>query len=77
MKGRAVRTIAFAGMVESAREMLARHGLDRHSGGQARQVDGAVRTGVPGDAEVGFPEGSLPTGGLPGARPKGAAAPRA
>ena len=51
--------------------VLARHGLDRHSGGQARGADGAVRTGVPGDEEVGFPEGSLPTGGLPGVPPKG------
>jgi hypothetical protein len=51
--------------------VLARHGLDRHSGGQARQTDGAVRTGVPGDEEVGFPEGSLPTGGLPGVAPPG------
>ncbi|MCA0145550.1 Rv2578c family radical SAM protein [Blastococcus sp. LR1] len=54
--------------------LLARHGLDRQSGGAARQVDGAVATGVPGDEEVGFPEGSLPTaglptGGLPGVRP--------
>jgi hypothetical protein len=29
--------------------------------------------GVPGDPEVGFPEGSLPTAGLPGVRPKGGA----
>jgi DNA repair photolyase len=54
--------------------LLARHGLDRQSGGAARQVDGAVAAGVPGDEEVGFPEGSLPTaglptGGLPGVRP--------
>jgi DNA repair photolyase len=47
--------------------LLVRHGLDRHSGGAARK---AVATGVPGDAEVGFPAGSLPTGGLPGVRPK-------
>jgi hypothetical protein len=51
--------------------VLARYGLDRQSGGAARQADDAVRTGVPGDEEVGFPEGSLPTRGLPGARPKG------
>ncbi|HYH24598.1 MAG TPA: Rv2578c family radical SAM protein [Blastococcus sp.] len=48
--------------------LLARHGLDRRSGGAARQADGAVATGVPGDEEVGFPEGSLPSGGLPGGR---------
>jgi DNA repair photolyase len=51
--------------------LLARYGLDRQSGGQARQTDEAVRTGVPGDEEVGFPAGSLPVGGLPGLRPKG------
>ena len=51
--------------------ILSRHGLDRQSGGRARQADGAMQAGVPGDAEVGFPEGSLPTGGLPGVRPKG------
>jgi len=48
--------------------LLARHGLDRRSGGAARQADEAVATGVPGDEEVGFPEGSLPSGGLPGGR---------
>jgi DNA repair photolyase len=50
--------------------ILSRYGLDRQSGGTARQADDAVRTGVPGDEEVGFPAGSLPTGGLPGVRPK-------
>jgi DNA repair photolyase len=50
--------------------ILARHGLDRQSGGAARAADPALTTGVPGDAEVGFPAGSLPTGGLPGVRPK-------
>ncbi|NEK85775.1 radical SAM protein [Blastococcus saxobsidens] len=49
--------------------LLARHGLDRRSGGAARQIDGPIATGVPGDEEVGFPDGSLPTGGLPGVRP--------
>ncbi|TQN43004.1 intein/intein [Blastococcus colisei] len=49
--------------------LLAKHGLDRQSGGAARGADPAVASGVPGDAEVGFPDGSLPTGGLPGARP--------
>ncbi|MDP5183328.1 intein-containing Rv2578c family radical SAM protein [Blastococcus sp. BMG 814] len=38
--------------------LLARHGLDRRSGGAARQVE---VTGVPGDEEVGFPTGSLPS----------------
>jgi DNA repair photolyase len=50
--------------------LLARHGLDRQAGGQARKVEAAIATGVPGDEEVGFPAGSLPTGGLPGLRPK-------
>ncbi|WP_231486883.1 intein-containing Rv2578c family radical SAM protein [Candidatus Blastococcus massiliensis] len=51
--------------------LLARHGLDRQSGGAARGADGRIATGVPGDEEVGFPAGSLPTGGMPGVRPKG------
>src|SRR3954463_4479559 len=55
----------------------ARYGLDRQSGGAARQADDAVRTGVPGDAEAGFPAGSLPTRGLPGVRPKGELPPAA
>jgi DNA repair photolyase len=51
--------------------LLATHGLDRRSGGAARQVaEPVITSGVPGDPEVGFPEGSLPTGGLPGVRPK-------
>ncbi|MBN1092676.1 Rv2578c family radical SAM protein [Blastococcus sp. TML/M2B] len=50
--------------------LLARHGLDRQSGGAARGVDPAIATGVPGDEEVGFPAGSLPSGGMPGVRPK-------
>jgi DNA repair photolyase len=50
--------------------ILARHGLDRQSGGTARKADGAIATGVPGDEEVGFPQGSLPSGGMPGVRPK-------
>ena len=40
--------------------LLARHGLDRQNGGTARKVE-AIATGVPGDEEVGFPAGSLPT----------------
>jgi DNA repair photolyase len=51
--------------------LLARHGLDRQKGGAARGVDAGIATGVPGDEEVGFPAGSLPTGGLPGVRPQG------
>jgi DNA repair photolyase len=50
--------------------LLTRHGLDRQKGGQARGVGAGIATGVPGDEEVGFPEGSLPTGGLPGIRPE-------
>jgi len=50
--------------------LLARHGLDRQSGGEARAADGVTATGVPGDQEVGFPAGSLPTRGMPGVRPK-------
>src|SRR3954447_24311096 len=41
--------------------LLARHGLDRRSGGEARGADGVTATGVPGDEEVGFPAGSLPS----------------
>ena len=51
--------------------LLAKHGLDRQKGGAPRQVDAGIATGVPGDKEVGFPAGSLPTGGLPGVRAKG------
>jgi DNA repair photolyase len=51
--------------------LLAKHGLGWQKGGTARQVDQAVAAGVPGDEEVGFPDGSLPMGGLPGVRPKG------
>jgi DNA repair photolyase len=47
------------------RPLLGRHGLDRQSGGAARGADPAVATGVPADEEVGFPQGSLPSGGLP------------
>jgi DNA repair photolyase len=56
--------------------LLAAHGLDRQSGGTARGADPALATGVPGDEEVGFPSGSLPTGGMPGVRPKETAAAR-
>ena len=50
--------------------LLTRHGLDRQSGGSARGASGPVATGVPGDEEVGFPEGSLPSGGMPGVWPR-------
>jgi DNA repair photolyase len=53
--------------------LLTRHGLDRQKGGQAR----GVATGVPGDEEVGFPDGSLPSAGMPGVRPTGARPPEA
>jgi len=36
--------------------MLAAHGLDRHTGGAARGIDG----GLPGDESASFPHGSLP-----------------
>ena len=52
--------------------LLAKHGLDRQSGGSARGVGSGTATGVPGDAEVGFPPGSLPTDRLPGIRTHGA-----
>jgi DNA repair photolyase len=54
-------------------QLLPRHGLDRQSGGTARQ---AITRGVPGDEEVGFPEGSLPASGLPDVRPTSAASER-
>ncbi len=50
--------------------LLRKHGLDRQSGGSARGATDAIATGVPGDEEVGFPAGSLPTGGMPGVGPK-------
>jgi DNA repair photolyase len=55
--------------------LLAKHGLDRQSGGTARKADPAIASGVPGDPDVGFPAGSLPVAGLPGVRPKGDARP--
>jgi DNA repair photolyase len=51
--------------------LLARHGLDRPSGGGARGADAREAAGVPGDEEVGFPAGSLPAGGLSGVRTAG------
>jgi DNA repair photolyase len=56
--------------------LLAKHGLDRQSGGTARKADPAIATGMPGDPEAGFPEGSLPTAGFAGARPKGESRPQ-
>jgi DNA repair photolyase len=58
-------------LAQQVAPVLAAHGLDRQSGGAARQTDGPIAAGVPGDEEVGFPEGSLPTSGMPGVRPKG------
>jgi DNA repair photolyase len=55
--------------------LLAKHGLDRQRGGAARTAVSGIAAGVPGDPEVGFPDGSLPTGGLPGVRPKEEARP--
>jgi DNA repair photolyase len=55
-------------LAQRVARLLARHGLDRQSGGTARTSETAIATGVPGDEEVGFPAGSLPTGGLPGVR---------
>ena len=51
--------------------LLRKHGLDRQAGGTARGASDPIATGVPGNEEVGFPQGSLPTGGMPGVRPKG------
>jgi DNA repair photolyase len=45
--------------------LLVRHGLDGRKGGAARTVDDRIVSGVPGDEEVGFPSGSLPSDGLP------------
>src|SRR3954452_9935991 len=45
--------------------LLAAHGLDRQNGGAARTIRPRPPAGVPGDEEVGFPAGSLPTDGLP------------
>jgi DNA repair photolyase len=45
--------------------LLAAHGLDGQRGGAARKIHPRTATGVPGDEEVGFPTGSLPTDGLP------------
>jgi hypothetical protein len=49
--------------------LLTTHGLDRQSGGAARGTTDAVATGVAGDDEVGFPDGSLPSGALADMRP--------
>ena len=47
-------------LAERVTPLLRRHGLDRHSGGQARGTGGDVPSGVRGDDEVSFPAGSLP-----------------
>jgi DNA repair photolyase len=54
-------------LAERVAPLLAEHGLDGQKGGAARKVDDRIAAGVPGDEEVGFPAGSLPSGGLPGA----------
>ena len=54
--------------------LLAEHGLDRQKGGAARQIDDRIASGVPGDEEVGFPAGSLPSAGLPVHAPAGVTA---
>ncbi len=54
---------------ERVAPLLKEHGLDRQKGGAARKVDDAIDTGVPGDEEVGFPTGSLPSGRMPRVRP--------
>jgi DNA repair photolyase len=63
-----------AWLAQRVAPLLSRHGLDRQSGGTARGASDAVATGVPGDEEVGFPEGSLPADGLPAARRRSAPA---
>jgi len=54
-------------LAERVAPLLAKHRLDGQKGGAARKVDDRIASGVPGDEEVGFPAGSLPSGGLPGA----------
>jgi DNA repair photolyase len=51
--------------------IVARHGLDRQSGGTARGAATAGRParGIPGDPAGEFPAGSLPAGGMPGVAP--------
>ena len=52
--------------------VLARHGLDRQSGGTARQADDPIATGrARATRRSASRTGSLPTGGMPGVRPKG------
>jgi DNA repair photolyase len=51
--------------------LLAKHGLDGQRGGAARQIDDRIASGVPGDEEVGFPAGSLPSDGRPVQAPAG------
>ena len=57
------------GWPSASHRCSSRHGLDRQSGGTARGAGDAVATGVPGDEEVGFPDGQPPRG-----RPAGRAA---
>jgi DNA repair photolyase len=49
-----------AWLAERVAPLLRRHGLDRHSGGQARGSGAQAPSSVPGDDEVSFPAGSLP-----------------
>jgi DNA repair photolyase len=55
--------------------LLVKQGLDGQRGGAARQIDDVMANGVPGDEEVGFPVGSLPSDGLPGHAPPGSGPP--
>jgi DNA repair photolyase len=54
-----------AWLAQRVAPLLAKHGLDGQRGGVARQIDDRIASGVPGDEEVGFPAGSLPSDGLP------------
>ncbi|MBM7804287.1 DNA repair photolyase [Geodermatophilus bullaregiensis] len=66
-----------AWLAERVTPLLRRHGLDGHSGGQARGVDGTAASGAPGDDEAAFPAGSLPPVRGGGAAPVRRAGPRA
>ena len=74
LRGSAFRRSFHLGAEE--RRYLATHGLDGQKGGAARKVDQRIATGVPGDEEVGFPAGSLPSSGLPVRGPRADDTPR-